>query len=232
MSDVAVREQTPRLKSSKVSLAKQESKQRRDFTQKQQDCQSAQETRAGRREQCCRKTGSTALPHGESSSRAHRKFSKWESPSIREQTSDSAESQTCRSDLLEAISHLQVRSEPALIFYCAKLRMFFLFPLYFLPTGFSHPHKEDIGTSIWGHHLSLLTIRCLLRALGSPAVQCYHVVPGQKQKVKPKHHTGSVSCTEEMWDGIKEYLHVHWCKTHYFPLFPPCLSPLLTDPLS
>lgn len=75
-SDVAVGEQTPRLKSRKVSLVKQESKQRRDFTQMQQDCQSARETRGGRREQCCSKTGSTALPHGESSSRAHRKLSK------------------------------------------------------------------------------------------------------------------------------------------------------------
>lgn len=76
MSDVAVREQMRRLKSRKVGLAKQESKQRRDFTQMPYDCQPAPETRWGRREQCCRKTGSIALPHGESSSHAYRELSK------------------------------------------------------------------------------------------------------------------------------------------------------------
>lgn len=124
-------------------------------------------------------------------------------------------------DLVGAISQLQARSEAALCFWCAKLRMFFLFLLYFLSTGFHILTVMTVALAFGSHCLALLTIR----SLRSPAVLYYHVVPGHKRhKVEPGSHSGSIFYMEERWDRKTQCFPVNCCN------IPPCLPPLLTRP--
>lgn len=160
MGDVAVGEQTQRLKSRKVSLAKQESKQRRDFTQMQYGCQSARETR-GRREQCCRKTGSTALPMEKATLMHTGNFPSESHPSLesrlvsllRVRSADLISwklSPTFRSDLSQnSFSRVQSSSS---------------FPCIFFPLDFHTLTKKILAPAFGGHPLSLLTIRGFLKA--------------------------------------------------------------------